>query len=288
MPVADNSNPYFRLRNAIEEGDCVRARKALADGAPVSKLDIYGMRPVHMAAMAGEPAILKILAEYGAPLDERSEDGETIFDFIVKPQVSAKQLQAFLGISAKWDFGQFRNRSGQTPLHLAARALLPQHCAVLLAAGDSPNALDNAKNNPAHAVAAKQDGPGAGARELLELLLASGTDFRHRAQQGRTPFIQACVTAGASVLEAFLAVDPEGAEVGLGRGMELACEYDNAEAVGLLLSKGLIRPDTLEYFGDLAEEHRSTAVQEALRTHIASITLEQEIPQAPPGPKSRI
>ena len=49
-----------------------------------------GYTPLHAAARRGEPSLVKLLIEYGCPLDARANHGETAF--LISCQVSCQRL----------------------------------------------------------------------------------------------------------------------------------------------------------------------------------------------------
>ena len=128
-----NMDPNTKILSAAQRNDIDAVRKHLAEGIPASYANSLGQTPLHIAAMWGNPEVLKLLLDHGADVD------------------AANQL------------------SSATPLHVAAasnRDVKGRLAAItiLLDAGANPTALD-ADGNPPYAMALGENN--AGIKDLL-------------------------------------------------------------------------------------------------------------------------
>ena len=66
----------YPLLYAAGEGDAVRVRELLAQGAdPNKELSPHGETPLHTAAIKGDPTVTSLLLEAGAVVDARTPPG---------------------------------------------------------------------------------------------------------------------------------------------------------------------------------------------------------------------
>ncbi|XP_063228401.1 transient receptor potential channel pyrexia-like isoform X2 [Bacillus rossius redtenbacheri] len=154
------------------------ARLLLGAGALPSAADKLGRAPLHHAAQACAPGIVRLLLEAGAAPDprfgvarEEPDGGEQAC-----PHASAG---CQLALPECW---------GRTPLHLAARAGDPPCVRLLLGAGADPQARDEQGFTPLLLAGGRvaPDDPAAVSRfeEVVSALLAAGADPNARASKG--------------------------------------------------------------------------------------------------------
>ena len=81
--------------NSVERNGLHAAADSLADviecsqilidaGVDVNKEDMFGQTPMHMAAIANRPRIIKLFVEYGGRADVKSKEGSTPLDVAIK------------------------------------------------------------------------------------------------------------------------------------------------------------------------------------------------------------
>lgn len=276
--------PFGNLQLALESGNVAQAAQAIAAGSSVEAINRYGLRPIHIAAANGNGPLIRLLMESGASFTACTDDGDTVFEFLIASAMPPELLRDTLRLVPNLDFRKARNATGATALHLAAARRLPEMCQILLDAGHDPNQEDYSKKTPLHAVALDRDERLDFTRTTIEVLLRRGADLARRADQGRTPFEQACAGAPGSVVEDFIAAAggiPEGQERA---GMELAARFDNVEAAAALLQRGVWPAGAW----DIATEHAATGVLDLFRGHFHARELDRTVAQAPGAGKPRI
>jgi ankyrin repeat protein len=122
-----------------------------------------------------------------------------------------------------------RDWRGQSPLHLAVSAGLPEMVRALLEAGAAVAARDEKGATPLHAVPPVET-PGGPQRQIFELLAAGGADLNARDAAGRTPLAAFAANCFAETAVEWLlsrGADPEVADAegvtALGAARSWAC-----------------------------------------------------------------
>ena len=156
-----------------------------------------GATPLHLAAPQADPAVVALLLDYGAdPAVRELDGGMTPLDDAVRYGEGREPVVALL-LRAGADPGaaEARDNAGRTPLH---HAILNPRAGVglvevLLEAGADPTAADRSGDTPLHYAARVGDS------ESVEALLAAGADVTARNNRGDFPADVATGIAGSSV-----------------------------------------------------------------------------------------
>ena len=111
----------------------------LAAGADPSEPGIDNDTVVHLAAMANDPKYLKLLLAHGA--DPSARNGVTRATPLVSALLGGRDIQFHALLAAGAD-PNAADRTGNTPLHQAAKIDQPQRVLELLKAGANPSAAN--------------------------------------------------------------------------------------------------------------------------------------------------
>lgn len=218
----------------------------LTAGAGVDVRDGARMTPLHMAAIAGATNAIELLVDVGANVGAEDEWGWTPLHRALSGPAPAA---GFLGFGFGWrKFLKFRNRQGETWLHLAARYARHDVLSVLLrvclaAQGDSVlNEVYPGRRgrSPLHLAAA------TGGSETVKILLAAGAELDSTDDAGRTP-LHLAVTApdrderfsGSEVVRMLLAAgaEPDRVDNGGETPLDVARKRGTKRAAGVLADR---------------------------------------------------
>jgi ankyrin repeat protein len=174
-------NGLTLLQSAAAKGKLAVVKQLLDSGAAVDGLQQPGPTPLHFAADNGHKAVVDLLLSKGAKVDAQTENGATPLHLAARQgyESVAKALLTGAGASvnaqtkgrgANSNFGMDPLQlnglsSGQTPLHLAAKAGYTGMVQLLLAKGADVNAEDGDGRTPLSYAAQRP--------AILELLLAA-------------------------------------------------------------------------------------------------------------------
>lgn len=111
----------------------------LAAGADPTQLGMDNDTVVHLAAMANDPKYLELLLKHGA--DPNARNGVTRATPLVSALIGEREIQ-FRALLAAGADPNAADRTGNTPLHQAAKINEPQRVLDLLKAGADPNAAN--------------------------------------------------------------------------------------------------------------------------------------------------
>ena len=111
----------------------------LAAGADPAQPGIDDDTVVHLAAMANDPKYLELLLKHGA--DPNARNGVTRATPLVSALMGDREVQFHALLAAGAD-PNAADRTGNTPLHQAAKINQPQRVLELLKAGANPNAAN--------------------------------------------------------------------------------------------------------------------------------------------------
>lgn len=163
-----------KIRSLIEEGH-----------ADISTCDPRGWTPLHEAAFNGYSKICRLLVEKGANINE-GEGRTTPLHLMCRlyPEMVRALVEMGANVNA-------RDRSGETPLHLAAHGGNDDICQFFIAQGADIHARNNQQWTPLHAAAH------FGRAKTCGLLLDAGADINARQDGGCTPLHLAAINGGA-------------------------------------------------------------------------------------------
>jgi ankyrin repeat protein len=111
----------------------------LAAGADPTEPGMDNDTVVHLAAMANDPKYLELLLKHGA--DPNAHNGVTRATPLVSALMGERETQFHALLAAGAD-PNAADRTGNTPLHQAAKVNEPQRVLELLKAGANPNAAN--------------------------------------------------------------------------------------------------------------------------------------------------
>ena len=178
-----NDIGYTLLHWGAATDDRALVLNALDGGAPVDEpvrslepsSTEWGSTPLHLAATAGHEAMVGLLLERGAEVNQSNERGATALHRAVEHAGAVALL-----IRAGADLNASDER-GRTPLHWAARYTLNDSMRLLLAGGAAVGATDHAGETALHRAALR------GQLRVMQVLLAAGADVNARAHFETTP-----------------------------------------------------------------------------------------------------
>lgn len=133
---------------AIIAGDAERVRKLHAAGTSVTETDQYGWLPIHSAAANNRDAIIRLLIEWGSPIEATGTEMWTPLH-VASVSRSHRAVSALLKARANI---HARSIFGQTPLHLAVGPTITEALLdtvnILVSAGADPNSTDHDGKTP--------------------------------------------------------------------------------------------------------------------------------------------
>lgn len=170
---SDGTTPLFPIQDWIQRTQRVDwppldvAQVLLARGADLSRRDIYGATPLHIACATDHTGrYVGLLLENGADVMSRNKHGSTpLHYFRLEGPDGASALAHMLAAGAELDA---RDGKGLTPLHYAARASKTGSVKLLLEAGAQPSLEDDEGHTALYHAARWRNGGG-----VIRLLLAA-------------------------------------------------------------------------------------------------------------------
>ena len=143
------SKPTTRdLVLAVVAGEIDRVQEMHAAGVSVTEPDQYGWLPIHRAAANDREDIIRLLVEWGSPLEPTGTERWTPLH-LASVSSSPRAVRALLEAGADV---HARSAFGQTPLHLAVgptvTELLLETVRILVTAGADRNATDEDGTTP--------------------------------------------------------------------------------------------------------------------------------------------
>lgn len=168
-----------------ERGDFELTRLFIKAGFPVNYRDNKGVSLLHIAAIEGDAAMVKMLVTAGADIDKAvSELGNTpLHAAALSAHPDGNEALSFL-LACGADAGK-RNGRGHTPLHMAflGRLTRVKSLLMLIEAMIDVNIFDNDGFAPLHLLAEK-----GGGQEVAQALVSKGADVNGRhGKSGETP-----------------------------------------------------------------------------------------------------
>jgi len=133
---------------AVIAGEVERVREMHATGVSVIEPDQYGWLPIHRAAANDRGDMIRLLVDWGSPLEATGNEGWTplhLASVSRSPRAVRALLDAGADIHARSDFGA-------TPLHLAVGPTITEPLLetvrVLVSAGADATAADQHGKTP--------------------------------------------------------------------------------------------------------------------------------------------
>ncbi|ODM88846.1 Ankyrin-3 [Orchesella cincta] len=165
-------------------------------GVPLQMPNKGGARSIHISARHGHSGMISKLLEKGENVDSKTNDNFTALHIAVEA-VKPAVVECLLGYGAQVHIKG--GKSQETPLHIAARVVGGETCALmLLKSGTNPNVTMDNGETPMH-VAARH-----GRLKIIRLLLQDGANPQLKARDGDTPLHFACRYGHIFVVEALL------------------------------------------------------------------------------------
>ena len=218
--------PDQALFRAIEAGDALGAATLLRQGASPNTFSVpQGAKsggkagPLHMAALKGNTALVRLLLENGAKVDLPTPgQGSTPLFFAASAEVAALLLDT--GASPK-----ARNTKGQMPLHAALKAGREPVARLLVERGAPLNVPDEKGWKPLYAAAVLPT------RDLYDLMVQKGApvDLVGAAMAGDVAGMKALLAGGQ---------DTEAANESGATLLHVVASLGRPEAARLLLERG--------------------------------------------------
>ncbi|QQP35271.1 Neurogenic locus Notch proteinlike [Caligus rogercresseyi] len=179
-----------------------------------------GMTPLMIASVRGGGL------DTGIDIDALEDEGDG------SPAIIADLINQGANLASQMD------KSGESPLHLAARFARADAAKKLLDAGADANAEDFTGRTPLHSAIA------ADAQGVFQILLRNrATNLNAKAYDGTTPLILAARLAIEGMVEDLITaeVDINGADDNGKTALHWASAVNNVEAVNVLLANGANR-----------------------------------------------
>ena len=133
---------------AVIAGEVERVREVHAAGVSVTEPDQFGWLPIHRAAANDRDDVIRLLVEWGSPLEPTGTERWTPLHLAAvsrSPRSVRALLEAGANVHARSEFGQ-------TPLHLAVGPTvtepLLETVRVLVSAGANRDAADDDGTTP--------------------------------------------------------------------------------------------------------------------------------------------
>ncbi|XP_034945835.1 ankyrin-1 isoform X2 [Chelonus insularis] len=216
-----------------------------------------GEHPIHTAAGCGHVGIISTLLQRGEKVDATTNDNYTALHIAVQSAKPAV-VETLLGYGAEVHVRGGKLR--ETPLHIAARVLDGDRCALmLLKSGAGPNLTTDDGQTPVHVAASH------GNLATLRLLLEDGGDPMYKSKNGETPLHLACRGCKSAVVSHLIDFVKEN------RGAEVATSYVNSltnEGASALHYAAQIEPT------EVLEPGNDRAVVRALLENGADVSLQ--------------
>ncbi len=183
----DGGDPWQQgmtpLMSAIISQDLDTAKLLLEKGAKADAASKDGRTALIYAAGWAGADMVDLLLEQSPPLDARSSDGWTALMMASGARGEAESVRRLLARGANVDY---RNKWGQTALHLAAVAGSADKVRLLLEAGAQVNDRDNDGRTPIVIASANE-----AELAVLDALIAAGADVNIPDNDGLTPLMRA-------------------------------------------------------------------------------------------------
>lgn len=186
-------------------------------------LDAAGRNLAHYAR---SPQMLRLLADRGVMLGQRSADGDTPLHSYCR--VGAQELLPLVATQV-----HTMNHEGATPLHIAVQAKADRMVEALLWAGADVDARDNRGMTPLHHAVVSRD-------EYLVVLLSNHeADVGVKDSLGRTALHYACATPCAELVEYLfdIGADPNAKDYEGVTPLVVACMHNQAEVAMFLVEE---------------------------------------------------
>lgn len=186
---------------ASARGNEDKLRSVLAEGVPwsSSKDQAALRRALQKASARDNLIIVRLLLEYGADVEARSDDDlPSLFR-----AAQAGQTAVMWELLAHDPDLEGCNRDGQTPLFVASVKGFKEAVEMLLQKGASIDAEDRDGRTPLLAVAADKSTKSiwtSGAQDTVQLLIYNGADVEARDSIGRTPLLWAATNGHCTFL----------------------------------------------------------------------------------------
>eukprot|EP01137_Pigoraptor_chileana_P037271 Opistho-2@34109 len=281
----DTTTGSTTLHAASKRNHVEMANFLLEHGGSLDAKNRRSRTPLHVAREAGHLKVSRVLIEHGANTSIRDRDGNLAFDMMRNPMHRQQIMdieQRYRALLAAMHDGNVAciltraqqhkagtdlfnirlvTESGDTLVHVAARAGHHELASILLSRGCKVNARNKLGRTPLHDAATMavvevlidynanlsiQDSEGntalhyAAAAEngmaMVRLLLQRGSKTKTKNTSGETPIAVACRFGRTECLLTLLEMDPEAAER---PPLVVAAEYGHGDTVRALLDRGV-------------------------------------------------
>lgn len=175
-PLPSAGAPTSPLHEAADTGNIEAARALARHEVALDATDKDRLRPLHIAAMRGDAAMVAELCALGADVNARARDGSTPLHLCAAGCVDA--VERLIAGGAKLDR---KDGAGATPLMVAVTTGVLPVVQRLLAAGADTDVQDKEGETALHRAVWRDRS------ELIELLLSAGADAAKEGEDGLTP-----------------------------------------------------------------------------------------------------
>ncbi|KAF8774112.1 Ankyrin-1 like protein [Argiope bruennichi] len=177
--LTDPENGYTPLMYSVKDNRVFMAERFLDMGMDINIKGKSGAKCLHIAAAAGHVEVVRSLLNKGESVDIKTNDGQTALHIAVQA-CQPRVVETLLGYGAQIRLKA--GKSGETPLHIAARTAGGEKCAeLLLKSGAEVNATQEDGETPLHFAARH------GHLNTVALLLQDKADVQQKSNSGETP-----------------------------------------------------------------------------------------------------
>lgn len=179
------------LWKAARSGDIKRVQSLISSGADVNSKNEDGLTPLHVAAVRGREAIVKLLIEQDADVTTKNKDGQTLLHHVAREghvNIVELLLDSGADLSAK-------DNAKRTPLNYALRWRKRDVVELLVTRGADVNTKDGTGITPLHYASSWEDS------DIVKLLISKGADVNAKRANGETPLHYAARAGRLNVAE---------------------------------------------------------------------------------------
>jgi ankyrin repeat protein len=223
------------------------ARLLLRKGSLIDSLDSEKLTPLCWAGASGSCEVASLLLDHGANINRTSGGNRT--PLLVAAKAGHERMISLL--IARGADVNILSYSDETSLSLAVQRKLVDSVRLLLHAGADVNQV----TKPTHPLTQATD---TGSKEIVQLLVAAGSDVNQRDAKGLSPLDYAAKNGWTDVVQLLLdkGADPNNTRLGPRSALSYAVVIGSIKSVEVLLERGadINRPTGVSPYCELLHE----------------------------------